>query len=175
MRERSDLTQESDASYDVRWSRTDRGDVTRRSTSPSSLRHGVPLEPLSWGEGASSDASPEIRQLAAPDGQHKPRVYRPNAAGRSIWKQEISRAGAYVLVTDPATGRHQEEFVDVNDPLAVVSALRRAFDGRLGLGDAPTTPPADDPYGPLRAMVGMIEDGPTDSSSRHDGRPGDPA
>ena len=35
-------------------------------------------------------------------------------------------------------------------------------------------PPDDDPYAPLRAMIGMIEDGPTDSSIYHDGRPGDP-
>lgn len=39
----------------------------------------------------------------------------------------------------------------------------------------PPGPPDDDPYAPLRAMIGLVSDGPSDLSVNHDCRPGDEA
>ena len=53
------------------------------------------------------------------------------------------------------------------------SLAREAVDRLLAERGARTIDAdADDPYAPLRAIIGMIEHGPTDSSIYHDGRPG---
>ncbi len=49
-------------------------------------------------------------------------------------------------------------------------AVQEFLQGRL----RPRREPEPDRYAPLRAMIGLSKEGPTDSSIYHDYRPGDP-
>jgi hypothetical protein len=54
---------------------------------------------------------------------------------------------------------------------------REAVEHFLEEGGGVPSPVVDaaDPFAPLRAMIGLVPDGPSDASTHHDTRPGDDA